>query len=148
MDLGATLFRCCSRAFVALYGRWPVFGELAGSVAVIRRASGEYLLQWRNDGLGWAFPGGTAWRGEDAEHTLRREVQEETGLSLHSCRLLFTYADRVYFPCSISVFAGQAEGEPRPSWEGRAEWRRLPSEPFFPSHRPILDYLASHEGPL
>lgn len=147
MGLGATLFRCCSRAFVAGYARWPIFGELPGSVAVIRRGE-RYLLQWRNDGLGWAFPGGIAWPGESAEHTLRRELREETGLRIHSCQLLFTYPDRAYIPSRISVFTACAEGEPRPSWEGRPEWRALPAEPFFLSHLPILAFLQSRLPPL
>lgn len=147
MGMSATLFRCCSRAFVAGYARWPIFGELPGSVAVIRRGE-QYLLQWRNDGLGWAFPGGTAWPGESAEHTLRRELREETGLKIHSCQLLLTYSDRVYIPSRISVFAARAEGRLRPSWEGRPEWHGLPVTPLFLSHRPILAWLQSHSLPL
>lgn len=134
------LFRCCSRVFTAVYGRWPVLGELPSSVAVIRRG-GDFLLQWRSDGLGWAFPGGTArWR-ESPEHCLRRELREETGLELTDCRLWFTYSDGHYVPSRVSVFTATAIGEPRPSWEGRAEWRGLPAAPFFKSQQTILDRL-------
>ncbi|MGH9486511.1 MAG: NUDIX domain-containing protein [Terriglobales bacterium] len=143
MPVGPTLFRLCSRLVVATYGRFPVFGELPSAAAVIRR--GElFLLQWRSDGLGWAFPGGTSRPGESPEHTLRREVREETGLHLHSCQLLFAYSDRHHIPSRLSVFTAHAEGRLRSSWEGLVEWRPLPAEPFFLPQLPILDYLRDH----
>ncbi|MGH9468517.1 MAG: NUDIX hydrolase [Terriglobales bacterium] len=132
---------------VAVYGRWPVFGELPGSIGLIRRGD-QFLLQWRSDGLGWGFPGGTARWKESPERTLRREIREETGLRVISCRSLFTFVDRTYLPVRTSVFAVEAEGEPRSSWEGSVAWRSIPSEPFFASHRPILAYLQTHSLPL
>lgn len=142
------LFRFCSRLFVSIYGRWPVFGEIRSSIAIIRRGD-ECLLQRRGDGLGWAFPGGCSWWWEDAEQTLRREVREETGLEVAAPRLLFVFHDRHYIPAMVSVFAAEADGEPRGSWEGDACWTSLAAARagFFPAQQAVLDYLDGQKPP-
>ncbi|MGH9393992.1 MAG: NUDIX domain-containing protein [Terriglobales bacterium] len=117
MSFSANLFRLCSRAFVAVYGRFPLFGDLRSSVAIIQRGD-QFLLQHRSDGLGWAFPGGTALFWENPEQTLRRELLEETGMEMVSCRALFQYRDCAFVPSRISVFAAEVAGTPRGSWEG------------------------------
>jgi len=58
-SLQQRLFRVISRSCIAAYGRFPVFGALRGSAAVIRRGH-RFLVVERSDGLGLAFPG--AWR--------------------------------------------------------------------------------------
>lgn len=147
--LGARAFRLCSRLFVAVYGRCPVLGELRCTAAIIRRGD-TVLLQDRSDGCGWAFPGGVAWLWEKLEQTMRREIQEETGLEVGACRLLFTFSCRRPVPQRIYVYAAEATGELRSSWEGRPSWQSLepPPEPFFPSHLPILDHLRGQSVPL
>jgi len=145
--LPPAIFRFCSRAFVAVYGRVPIFGELRSSIGVLRRGD-EYLLQQRNDGLGWAFPGGVAWIWESDEQALRREIMEETGVTVGSARKLFVYRDTHYIPSLITVFAldaSDADGEARGSWEGDVQWRKLDDVRlhFFISQQPILEYLAS-----
>jgi len=143
------LFRFCSRLFVATYGRWPLFGELRSSIAIVRR--GElFLLQRRSDDLGWAFPGGTAFFWESPEQTLRRELREETGVEARSLRLLFVYRDRHFVPSRISVFAVEAEGELRSSWEGEARWIPLADAipEFFAAQQVVLDYLEGRSVPL
>ncbi|MFC4638123.1 NUDIX hydrolase [Deinococcus hohokamensis] len=51
-----------------------------GVSALLMNDDGEVLLQRRTDTGGWGTPGGIAELGEALEDTLRREVQEETGL--------------------------------------------------------------------
>ncbi|HXE31345.1 MAG TPA: NUDIX domain-containing protein [Terriglobales bacterium] len=142
------LFRACSRIVVATYGRFPLFGELRSSIAVLRRGE-RYLLQQRADGLGWAFPGGMSWFWETEEQTLRREVKEETGLEITRLRREFVYHDRHYLPSRIAVFACEASGEPRGSWEGEPRWMPLPPrEAFFAAQLSILDRVRDMRFPL
>jgi nucleoside triphosphatase len=57
--------------------------------ALVVNARGEILLcksrKWKNK---FVIPGGHVELGETLEHTVKREVKEETGLSLKSARLL------------------------------------------------------------
>ena len=106
---------------MAVYGRFPVFGALRGSVAVIRR-NGLFLALDRSDGLGLAFPGGLALPWESDEKTLVREVEEETGLHITSWSLLFRYNNTDPYPGRVSVFRAEGEGELRSSWEGVPCW--------------------------
>ncbi len=143
------LFRVLSRSFIAVYGRWPLLGELRGSVGLLRRSDGAYLLQRRSDGLGWAFPGGTSkWR-EPAETTLRREWREETGMEITGVRRLYCYHDREYVPGVVSVYWVEAAGEPRGSWEGEVSWQMLDGAraEFFRSQIPILELLKGRGLP-
>jgi len=61
---------------------------LSGACALLLRGE-EVLLQRRSDTGGWGTPGGLCEPGESLEDTLRREVHEETGLSVLDS-LLFT----------------------------------------------------------
>ena len=144
MSFSASVFRLCSRVFVAVYSRAPVLGDLRSSIALIRRGD-QYLLQRRSDGLGWAFPGGTAYFWESPEQTLRREIREETGLSIISFRELFQYRDATFVPSRIAVFEVEAAGEPRGSWEGEVAWMSIhpAPEPFFAAQQAVLRFLAS-----
>ena len=143
-------FRLCSRAAVAIYGRVPVLGELRSSIGLIRRGD-EYLLQWRADELGWAFPGGMAMFWETEEQTLRREIQEEAGLPVVACRPLFVYHTRLYLPSRVSVFEAEVDATLplRGSWEGDPCWRTIepPPRPFFPAQQAVLDYLKAQPPP-
>lgn len=140
------LFKLCSRLFIATYGRFPLLGELRSSVGVIRRGDGHVLLMWRSDGLGWAFPGGTALFWETPEQTLRRELREETGMRVESERLLLAYSDRHFIPSRISAFEVEAAGVPRGTWEGEVEWRPLHAlpQPFFACQQRLVEHLAQY----
>ena len=78
----------------ALVGRRCVI--LNGSVAVVRNAAGEILLQHRSDGR-WGLPGGLMELGESCEETARRETKEETGLELGALRLLGVWSGKDCF---------------------------------------------------
>ena len=66
---------------------------LCGASAVIRNGQGELLLQQRRHPAGsWCFPGGLMELGESTEETARREVFEETALTLGKLRLIGVYS--------------------------------------------------------
>lgn len=60
------------------------------AAAVITNSNGEVLLldHVLRKRSGWSLPGGFIDRGEQPEAGIRREVREETGIVLHSLRLL------------------------------------------------------------
>ncbi len=99
-------------------------------MTVLRR--GEVLLVRRGDNALWDVPGGGADAGESPEQTARRELREETGLSvgaLHSPGVFphqHTYPDGNVVAWETHVFtADSAGGEPRAS-DDAAEVRWWP----------------------
>ena len=66
---------------------------LAGASCVIQNERGELLLQQRVYPEGrWCFPGGLMELGESVEDTARREVYEETALTVGELRLIGVYS--------------------------------------------------------
>lgn len=136
---GGLAFLLCSRVCVAMYRVLPLFGRLRSSIGVIER-EGKLLMIERSDRLGLGFPGGVTMFREEDEHSLRREIREETGLETGATRLLFRYASDLKIPCDIRVYAVAAAGEPRGSWEGTPRWvapGELDAE-IFPPHAEAL----------
>jgi len=117
-------FWVISRVGLRLYRRFPVFGTLRASLAVIEQ-NGRVLAIRRNDGRGFSFPGGLAMPWESELETLEREVAEETGLCVTACERTLQYHSAADIPCKISVFRVNAIGELRDSWEGQPEWVTL-----------------------
>ena len=56
--------------------------------AVIRDPQGRVLLQEKSAWEGWSLPAGAIEPGETPEQALRREVREETGLTVEPCEIL------------------------------------------------------------
>jgi 8-oxo-dGTP pyrophosphatase MutT (NUDIX family) len=118
MDWRASVFRVISRTFIATYRRFPVFGALRGAIAVVHHSQ-RYVMIERADGLGLCFPGGLVHPWESAETALRREIWEETGMTVKRVESWFNYRDNQLYPTHVFVFRAEATGEPRSSWEGR-----------------------------
>ena len=137
-----------SQLVVATYGRFPVFGPVRSAVGLIRRGD-LWLTVERADRRGLCCPGGVAVPWESNEACLRREVEEETGLHVTTCRFLFEYFDRKFLPGSICVFEAEAEGEVKSSWEGVAGWSTLDqlASRIFPSQHVLLGYLEACARP-
>ena len=70
---------------------------LNGSIVFILNAAGEVLMQQRAYPHGkWGLPGGLMELGESTEETARREILEETGLSLGALTLFGVYSGKGY----------------------------------------------------
>jgi len=61
--------------------------------AVIFDGKRRLLLQQRSDGGQWGLPGGSVEIGESVTKAVKREVREETGLSVTPRRLIGVYSD-------------------------------------------------------
>lgn len=94
----------------------------------------EVLLVHRPRYDDWTLPKGKAERGESAEDTARREVEEETGLVCRLGRELpsISYTDNMGRPKTVRYWAmeptGEVEWEPndevdRMAWMGMDEAR-------------------------
>ena len=97
----------------------------------------------RSDGRGLSFPGGFAMPWETAEQTMKREVSEETGLRVKHSTKLFEYRSSVDVPVALAVFAVEAEGELKDSWEGSPRWLPFTDirSRLLPSQKEIVDRL-------
>lgn len=141
-NLKRRMFWIVARTCFALYRWFPLFGTLRASIGMIRRGQ-TFLVIQRNDGRGLSLPGGISGWKEAEEQTLRREVLEETGLSVTGQELRLRYGSTADVPCTISVFEVEASGELRDSWEGSPRWMttsELESR-LLESQRPVLELL-------
>ncbi|KUP06861.1 DNA mismatch repair protein MutT [Bacillus coahuilensis m2-6] len=77
-----------------LVGKNPLIMVVAGVIVVNEK--NEILLQKRSDNSEWGFPGGYMEMGESLTETAKREVYEETGLTLSSLTLLGMYSGEGY----------------------------------------------------
>jgi 8-oxo-dGTP pyrophosphatase MutT (NUDIX family) len=141
-SLRRRLFWIVARTCLTLYRRFPLFGTLRASLAIIRRNQ-QFLIIQRNDGRGLSFPGGLAGWKEAAEDTVRREVLEETGLSVISYQHCLRFQSTADVPCDVCVFEVQATGDLKNSWEGSPRWMTLAElEPqILKSQRPVVELL-------
>jgi len=73
-------------------GHVPYIG--VGSVGILADEQGRLLVGHRTDNGVWSFPGGYANLGENAAHTVVREVWEETGLHVEPTRLMGVFSPR------------------------------------------------------
>ena len=124
------------------------------AVGVLIDAQGRFLLTTRPPGKVyagyWEFPGGKVEPGESIEQALRRELQEELGISIAAAQPwqveLVDYPHarvRLHF---CKVFAWQGEFEMR---EGQAmAWQQLPVQvaPVLPGTVPVLRWFAAERG--
>jgi len=70
---------------------------LNGCIAFIKNPKGRILMQQRKFPYGkWGLPGGLMELGESTEETVKREVFEETGLTLGKLSLFGVYSGKNY----------------------------------------------------
>lgn len=146
-NLKRQAFWLVARVCFKLYRWFPVFGPLRASVAIIHSGQ-KFLVILRNDGRGVSLPGGIASRGEPEEATLRREVHEETGLTVSGVEFQMRYFSNADVPCNISVFRAEAVGELKTSWEGSPRWMTVDEieTQILESQRPVLEFMRKVAG--
>ena len=119
-----------------------VMYDAAGRVLIAQRPAGKFLAGK------WEFPGGKLEPGESAEAGLARELAEELGVQLQSCRPLlslrhdYPHARVELATLLVERYAGEPAGR-----EGQAlKWVRpaeLYTEDLLPADRPIVDRLQA-----
>jgi 8-oxo-dGTP diphosphatase len=124
------------------------------AVGILIDAQGRYLLTSRPEGKVyagyWEFPGGKLEAGETVEQALRRELQEEIGITIGP---VFAWRDAVVdYPhalvrlnfCKVYDWIGDLHMR-----EGQAfGWEHLPvgCGPILPGTVPVLEWLAEEQG--
>jgi 8-oxo-dGTP diphosphatase len=124
------------------------------AVGVLIRAGGQFLLTSRPAGKVyegyWEFPGGKIEAGETVEQALRRELQEEIGITIAAAQPwrieMVDYPHalvRLHF-CQVFEWTGELQMK-----EGqRFAWQGLPVQvqPVLPGTIPVLDWFAQERG--
>jgi 8-oxo-dGTP diphosphatase len=117
-------------------------------------AEGRFLLTSRPEGKVyagyWEFPGGKLEAGETVVQALRRELQEELGITIGHAEPwkidLMDYPHarvRLHF-CKVWQWTGDCEMR-----EGQTmAWQTLPVQvaPVLPGTVPVLAWLAAEQG--
>ena len=126
------------------------------AVGVLIRPDGQFLLTSRPAGKVyegyWEFPGGKLESGESVEQALRRELQEEIGISIaavHPWKVeMVDYPHalvRLHF-CKVFEWAGELQMH-----EGQSfAWQSLPVQvrPVLPGTVPVLQWFAQEREAL
>ena len=120
------------------------------AVGVLVREDGAFLLTSRPEGKAyagyWEFPGGKLELGETVEQALRRELQEEIGITINNCALW--KIERIDYPhamvelnfCKVTQWTGELQMLESQSYA----WQQLPVlvTPVLPGTVPVLQWFA------
>ena len=120
------------------------------AVGILIRTNGDFLLTSRPPGKAyegyWEFPGGKIEQGETVEQALRRELQEEIGITIGPVQAwkveIVDYPHalvRLNF-CKVFNWSGELQMH-----EGQTfAWQRLPVTvtPVLPGTLPVLAWFA------
>ena len=124
------------------------------AVGVLLREDGAFLLTSRPQGKVyagyWEFPGGKLESGETVTQALRRELEEEIGITLQDCTLWKT--ECIDYPhalvqlnfCKVTQWAGTLEMRESQAFA----WQQLPVtvKPVLPGTVPVLTWLAQERA--
>jgi len=73
-----------------LIGHQPLV--VAGAAIIAQNSTGKVLLVYRTDNHCWGLPAGSTEPGETVQQTARRELQEETGLTVGTLTLIDVFS--------------------------------------------------------
>jgi len=124
------------------------------AVGILMRPNGDVLMGQRPEGKPyagyWEFPGGKIEAGESVHEALRRELQEEIGITIgdsHPWKI-----ERVDYPHALVRLHFRKVHE----WTGELQmregqsyaWEGLPvqSAPVLPGTVPVLEWFAQERG--
>jgi 8-oxo-dGTP diphosphatase len=124
------------------------------AVGVLVRKDDSFLLTSRPEGKAyagyWEFPGGKLEANETVEQALRRELQEEIGITIQDCMLWKT--ERIDYPhalvqlnfCKVTQWTGELQMLESQSFA----WQQLPVavSPVLPGTVPVLQWFANERG--
>ena len=124
------------------------------AVGVLLREDGAFLLTSRPEGKVyagyWEFPGGKLESGETVTQALRRELEEEIGITLQDCTLWKT--ECIDYPhalvqlnfCKVTQWTGTLEMRESQAFA----WQQLPVtvKPVLPGTVPVLTWLAQERA--
>jgi len=124
------------------------------AVGVLVLEDGSFLLTSRPTGKAyagyWEFPGGKLEADETVEEALRRELQEEIGITIHDCTLW--KIERIDYPhalvqlnfCKVTQWTGELQMLESQSFV----WQQLPVtvQPVLPGAVPVLQWFAKERG--
>ena len=124
------------------------------AVGILIDADGRFLLTSRPAGKVyegyWEFPGGKLEAGESVESALRRELQEEIGITIGTVEPwrveLVDYPHalvRLHF-CKVYDWIGELQMRE----SQRYAWEQLPVQvkPVLPGTLPVLHWFAEQQG--
>lgn len=124
------------------------------AVGVLIKATGDFLLTSRPPGKVyegyWEFPGGKLELGETVEQALRRELQEEIGITIGD--VILWKVEMVDYPhalvrlnfCKVFNWTGELQMH-----EGQMfSWQSLPVtvQPALPGTLPVLAWFAEERA--
>ncbi|MFM8900355.1 MAG: NUDIX domain-containing protein [Burkholderiales bacterium] len=124
------------------------------AVGVLIDKDGRFLLTSRPEGKVyagyWEFPGGKLEAGETVEQALRRELQEELGITIAAAQpwkvecVDYPHARvRLHF-CKVFQWAGALQMREQQAMA----WQQLPVQvtPVLPGTVPVLQWFAQERG--
>ena len=141
-----------------MVGQKPVI--MVTAVVVVLNAVDELLMMRRADGSGWGLIGGFMELGETVEETARREVYEETGLTVGRLEFfgVFSSPELLTFPngdqvqvVRILYLTDDVSGTLRLSSEGlELRYFKLSALPdnLFEPNLPILEAIQQKFGKI
>ena len=124
------------------------------AVGVLIDAEGRFLLTSRPLGKVyagyWEFPGGKIEAGESIEQALRRELEEELGITIGTAQPwqveMMDYPHALVRLHFCKVFAWHGDFEMRE--QQAMAWQTLPVQvaPVLPGTVPVLRWFAAEQG--